>query len=384
MRVQKVAFVMNELPAHRLQFLERLMRVPGFEIQAVVCGQRETRGRLLHLSSAAFPRPREKMQASPDGQPPGSLLQVSLLPGGVNRFLHSFQPDAIVTNGFHPVQLMAFGQACLRHIPHVAMTEANYATEQSLGRLRHGLREFVYARSASFVASSMGGQRLFESFGIPASRCFRSCIAVDNDAYAPRSGASEERPFDLIFCGQMSEVENPMFVLNVAAETARLLQRKLKVLLVGAGELESRVHDGVARRDELVEAEFADFRTAQDRGAIYRSARLLLYPALRDQWGVVVNEACAAGTPSILTPETGAAGELVRYGENGYICQLNVATWANHAAQLLSDQASWSNFSARCRWLVAEYNHDNAVGGFISACRQAMAAHHTMQLNKAA
>jgi glycosyltransferase involved in cell wall biosynthesis len=374
---QKVALILNELSPHRLPFLAGLSRVPGLDVRIVFCSLRPSQQRLLEAAPSVkyvCLNDRDSSRAEE-----GRRHQ-----GGISRFLSEFRPDAIVTNGFHPAQLFAFVSACFRGIPHIAMTEASYASEQYLGMVHHALRDFVYARSTTFISASLGGQRLFESHGIPATRCFRSCIAVDNEAFAPRKGVRDVRPFDFIFSGRMGEVENPMFVLKVAAETARILNRKLKVLLVGTGKMESIVHDGVARRDELVEAEFVGACSTQEKAALYRSARVLLYPALHDPWGVAVNEACASGVPVILTPETGAAGELVRDGENGFISQLNVASWAKHAAQLLKEPEIWANFSARCQWLVAEYNHESAVRGFVNACRYAIVFKDAGQLNKAA
>jgi glycosyltransferase involved in cell wall biosynthesis len=382
--VPKIALILDELPEHRLPFLGKLSRVAGLDVHTAFCRLDETQRALLQ---DATPFDHTCLQDRATG---ASLSTSSVAPenrkyhGGIGRFLAEYKPDAIVTNGFAPAQLMAFATAWFRGIPHVAMTEASYASEHYLGPVHHAVRNFVYTHSATYICASLGGQRLFESHGIPVARCFRSCIAVDNETFAPQPGVTEVRPFDFIFCGRMGEVENPMFVLHVAAETARLLQRKLRVLLVGTGKMESIVHDGVARRDELVEAEFVSFHALKDKAALFRSARVLLFPALHDPWGVAINEACAAGVPVIVTPETGAAGELVRDGENGFICQLNVALWAGHAAQLLNEPETWANYSARCRWLVGEYNHDRSVSGFVNACRYAFAIQTMMPMNKAA
>lgn len=386
MNASKIALILDELPLHRLPFLTRLSRVPGLDVHTAFCKLDESQRALLD-SVPTFRHTCLQVRASnsrSSTSTSGTMPDNRQYHGGIGRFLADFRPDAIVTNGFAPAQLMAFAHAWIRGIPHVAMTEASYASEHYLSAFHHAVRNFVYTRSTTYICASLGGQRLFESHGIPVTRCFRSCIAVENETFAPPPGVPEDRAFDFIFCGQMGEVENPMFVLHVAAETARLLQRKLRVLLVGTGKMESVVHDGVARRDELVDAEFVSFHELKDKAALLRSARVLLFPALHDPWGVAINEACAAGVPVIVTPETGAAGELVRDGENGFICQLNVAVWAGHAAQLLNEPETWANYSARCRWLVGEYNHDRAVNGFVNACRYALAIQGETQMNKAA
>ena len=53
--------------------------------------------------------------------------------------------------------------------------------------------------------------------------------------------------------------------------------------------------------------------------AVYRSAGIFVHPARQEPWGLVVNEAAAAGLPLIIGRRVGAACELVREGENGFL-----------------------------------------------------------------
>ena len=52
--------------------------------------------------------------------------------------------------------------------------------------------------------------------------------------------------------------------------------------------------------------------------AYYASAGAFVHSALVDQWGLVVNEAMAAGLPVVVSTGTGCSYDLVRDGENGY------------------------------------------------------------------
>ena len=61
------------------------------------------------------------------------------------------------------------------------------------------------------------------------------------------------------------------------------------------------------------------FLQDQDLPAVYRSAGVFVHPARHEPWGLVVNEAAAAGLPLIVGRRVGAACELVREGENGFL-----------------------------------------------------------------
>lgn len=361
----RLAIVSNELPPYRVPFFQRLALAPDLALHVIFCTQREP-NRRWELPPLDFEHTFLNEQFLTIR---GRYIHYS---PGVIHSLKRVAPDVIVTGGFNPTHLYAFGYALAKGIPHIAMTDGTYASEQSLSRLHKAVRRFVYRRTSVFVAASMGGQRLYESYGIPAERCFRSCLCVDNEAFSPR-GRPVEKRFDFLFCGRMEAVKNPFFALNVAQETARRLQRKVRILFVGAGSEEERLRHAAQRRSELVEAEFSGFAAHAALPALYREARIFLFPTLWDPWGVVANEACAAGLPVLVTPEAGVAGELVRDGENGFICDLNVNQWAKRATMLLSDQNAWENFSARSLWLVKEYSYENATNGILEACRHALA-----------
>jgi len=52
---------------------------------------------------------------------------------------------------------------------------------------------------------------------------------------------------------------------------------------------------------------------------IYYAGDLLVLPSSHDAWGLVVNEAMAAGLPVIVSNRCGCSLDLVKEGENGFI-----------------------------------------------------------------
>lgn len=286
--------------------------------------------------------------------------------------LRRFLPDVVVTDGFNPTQLYAFGYAVMKGLAHVPLTDGTYLSEQVLSKLHRLVRRFVYVRSAAFISASAGGQRLYESYGIPAERCFKSYLCIDNDVYL-RTPEPLEKRFDLIFCGRIVPEKGPLFALAVARQAAKRLERKVSILFVGAGSDDERLRAAAAREANLVDAEFHGFAMQSELPSLYRSAKVFLFPTHADVWGVVANEACAAGLPVIVSPHAGVAGELVLDGENGFVCELDANVWAERAALLLTQQDVWQNFSKRSLFLVREYSFDNAASGLADACRFALA-----------
>ena len=52
---------------------------------------------------------------------------------------------------------------------------------------------------------------------------------------------------------------------------------------------------------------------------VYGLASAFVHPSTTEQWGLVVNEAAAAGLPLIVSERCGCAPELVRQGVTGFL-----------------------------------------------------------------
>ncbi len=62
----------------------------------------------------------------------------------------------------------------------------------------------------------------------------------------------------------------------------------------------------------------------------YGLASVFVHPSHKDTWGLVVNEAMAAGLPVLVSSRCGCAQDLVCEGENGF-------TFASHDVRALAD-----------------------------------------------
>jgi glycosyltransferase involved in cell wall biosynthesis len=371
----RVALVTNTPPPYRIPVFERFGRLPGVIFQVIFCARREP-NRLWDLAPLDFDHVflRERY-ATVNGR------YIHNNPDVV-RALHRFRPDVVVTDGFNPTHLYAFGYAVMRGVPHVAMTDGTDVSEQGLGKIHRTVRRIVYARSRAFVPASSGGQRHYASYGIAEERCFKSCLCIDNHAFTPP--AEPDKRYDFIFSGRIEEVKNPLFALEVAAMSARKLGRRVSLLYAGAGNLESSLTQAAERCKDTVELTMHGFAAQRELPALYQSARLFLFPTLWDPWGVVANEACAAGLPVLVSPHAGVVGELIRNGENGYVCDLGADLWSERAALLLSDADLWQHFSRRSLSVVQEYTFDQAAEGLLAACRHALPGPSSMPLNETA
>jgi glycosyltransferase involved in cell wall biosynthesis len=277
----------------------------------------------------------------------------------------------IINDGFNPTHLLSFLYAVINKIPHIPMTDGTDLSEKNFSFIHKLIRKIIYKRSASFISAAQGGKRLYASYGIPEKSCFLSCLCVDNEKFQTNQ-LSTTKIFDFIFCSRLEKEKNPEFAVQVAYLTASRLGKKCSLLFVGSGSLEASLKKLALQYKESLEIIFHGFATQNELPALYRSAKLFLFPTQADVWGIVVNEACAAGLPIITTPYAGVVNELVINNKNGYVRDLNAHAWVNCATELLSNPTLYANFSQHSLTLVAPYNFITASDGIKRAILHAM------------
>lgn len=284
--------------------------------------------------------------------------------------LSSLRPDIVATTGFNPTHLLAYAWARLHGARHVTMTDGTLESEAALSILHRWIRRHVYAHTAAFIGASDGAMRLYRSYGIDSSALFKSHLCADNALFF--NAPPQKKVYDFMFCGRFEAVKNPFFALDVARTVALRLGRRMTMVFVGSGGLEGRMRAYAKTIEAEVDTRFAGFARQEALPAWYGASRIFLFPTSWDPWGVVANEACAAGVPVLVSPDAGAAGELVREGENGFVLPLDLVRWTDAAIRLLTDESLYAAMATRGRERVSEYSYDNAARGIAQAARAAM------------
>lgn len=358
----RLAYVTNGPAPYRVPMWTQLARERQLELKVFFATEREP-DRHWDLGTMDFPHEYLREFCIPWR---GRFIHTN---PDVWQRLNAFKPDVVLTTGFNPTHLMAFAHARAHGLRHVAMTDGTLQSEARLGTAHRVLRRHVYARTAAFAGPCEGSFDLFRSYGIGDAHLFKSHLVADNEAFVPARSLAKR--FDFIVCGRLSAVKNPLFALDVGAAVARRLGRKVSLSFVGSGEMEPEIRRHAESLSDRVDTHFAGFASQADLPQRYGEARVFLFPTLWDPWGVVANEASAAGLPTLVSPHAGSARELIRHGHNGYVLDLELDAWADAASRLLSNDALWQSMSSRATQVVEEYTSVNAAQGIAAAARHA-------------
>ncbi len=183
--------------------------------------------------------------------------------------------------------------------------------------------------------------------------------------------AERTGPFTFLFCGQMIARKGIDLLLPAFEETAAL-HSDARLLLVGREGLLPGLMECL-RPETRTRIEYAGFRQPADLPALFARADALVLPSRYDGWGVVVNQALAAGLPVVCSDAVAAGDDLIVPGANGSIVPagdlraLALALW-----ELASDPlraAAWGRESRRRSF---DFTPQECVGKWAAILREVL------------
>lgn len=239
---------------------------------------------------------------------------------------------AAVVLGYNDLGLLRLFRRCSRAgIKTFLWSDSNAEADRATGlkRLIKGalIRSVAKRTDAVIVCGSLG-KRFYTSYGVPESKILYSPYEPDYDLIRalPEAVIEETRQkFALgparrrfVFCGRLVALKRPDLAL--AAFLALAPERPdWDLVIVGDGELRSSLEAQVPAelKNRVLFTGFLADQAAVS--AIYRLCDTLVHPSEIEPWGLIINEAVAAGLAVVSTTSCGAAVELVQEGRNGFL-----------------------------------------------------------------
>ena len=149
----------------------------------------------------------------------------------------------------------------------------------------------------------------------------------------------------LLFVGQINWKKNLRCILEAASQ----LRRDFRLVLAGQGPHEGEVRALAEKLGIGEKTVYTGHLTDHDLlNGLYARADLFVFPSLYDTSGLVVREAAAMGTPSVVVAGSSAA-ECIRSGENGFLCEDDPADLSRVIDGALSDPQLLQRIGASAR-----------------------------------
>lgn len=183
---------------------------------------------------------------------------------------------------------------------------------------------------------------LLMKWGVPAEKIhLLYSLYLDFDVFKPTVDFRNLQDFgslyDAIFVGRLTPNKSPFLFISALVAANYTLGRKTRALIVGKGSMAKEVKKFVS--DLHLDVEFIDWvESPGDLANLYRQSKCLICTSYSEGGPRVVAEALACGVP-VITTRVGLAAELVRDGENGFVCDWNAAELGRRLAQIVADDS---------------------------------------------
>jgi len=293
------------------------------------------------------------------------------------------KPDVALIPGWHSVTYVRAIAAC-----HRAGIPVLYRGDTHLGQAPRGWRRPLWelhtrrrlAPYAAFLAVGRRSREYLAHFGVPADRIFHSPHAADNAFFAdlvaphgsPEGKAAARRALGLpeeafvpLFVGKLEGIKRPGDLIAAAGR----LGPGTHLLMVGEGPLAEACREQAEAAGVL--GVWTGFLNQSELGRAYGAADCLVLPSTAETWGLVVNEALAAGLPAVVSDGVGAGVDLIEPGVTGEIVPvgdvpaLALALEAVAARFRAGGSHTWT---APCQRRARQHSFTQATEGLLAAC----------------
>jgi glycosyltransferase involved in cell wall biosynthesis len=241
---------------------------------------------------------------------------------GLRRQLSEVSPDVVAIAGYaHPAMLSALAWCRWRGRPAILFSESN-EFDAPRDRWRERMKGLIVKGFKAALVGGRSSQQYLRKLGMPPDAIFFGYDVVDNDSFDPSRLKALPRPTEqpyFLAVNRFVPKKNLSSLLNAYA----LYRRRSgpgawRLVLCGDGPLRGEV-EGLAGGLGLGGAvEFPGFLQQPELLPYFAHAGCFILASTEEQWGLVVNEAMAAGLPVLVSERCGCFQDLVAGGGNGY------------------------------------------------------------------
>jgi glycosyltransferase involved in cell wall biosynthesis len=308
-----VAWLSNAPSGDQIDLLTAFAARPEVDLNVIYCSGKALKGKL----DVQSPNGRGVLLRGPKlpGPSGGLFLNADIVP-----WLMKGNYDLVVVGGYsHLTMQMAMLVRALQRKPWVlfgerpGMNPKNYLHNSA----RKVAMRLVRSAGGIIATGRLAREAYTAHFG-SSERIFSVPYLINHDEFMQiRRESGPPGTLRFLTCSELIHRKGIDVVISAFQHVARR-NPSVSLTIVGDGIERNRLINAVdnAYCDRII------FRGAvpySERAKAFADADVFIHSARHEGWGVVVQEAMAAGLPVIATRQTGAAYELIAPGTNGFL-----------------------------------------------------------------
>ena len=279
---------------------------------------------------------------------------------GVLNALREARPECVVVSGWSTFPSQAALVWCrMRRVPYLLIVESHDEGQRAAWRrtVKDAVVPPVVRGAAGVLVTGTLARRSMLERGARPEHVRVFANTIDVEAWQARAAELRERREEL------------RRALGIGAEEVAVLCVARRAPEKGLDTLEAAVRAAAGPFRLVVVSDLPHDSVIE----AYVAADVFALLSRHEPWGVVVNEAAACGLPLVLSDRVGAAPDLLRDGENGYLVPADDPGAAAAALRKLADVDVRRRLGERSTEIARYWGYRPSIENFISAVREATA-----------
>ena len=238
------------------------------------------------------------------------------------KTLTAIQPDVLAIAGYsEPAMIAAFIWGKLNKKTLILLSESK--EDDAPRRLpKEWLKKQIINNYHAAVVGGKPHQRYLQNLGMTPSSIAGGYDVVNNQVFHPERIRVLSSPLNqpyFLTINRFVAKKNIPFILEAYAEYRHQLgDSAWNLVLCGDGELRSQIEAQITQLNLNAHVHLPGFLQETEILPYFAHAKCFIHASRQEQWGLVVNEAMAAGLPVLVSNRCGCYEDLIIEGVNGF------------------------------------------------------------------
>lgn len=311
--------------------------------------------------------------------PGGNAERTVFLYGGLLRLFWARRPAVVIVPSFAMATVKAWLLHRARGVPYVIWSGSLRRPGERERAWRRWQRTLLARQAAGGVAYGTRARDYLAGLGLPEGRIEIAINTVDTSFFREETDRLRARrpapePGVLLCLGHLTRGKRVDLLLRALPSVVRA-RPDVRLEIVGEGPDRARLEALAARLGVAPWVRFEGFRQKAALPSYLARAACLLFPSTYDVWGLVLNEAMAAGVPCLASPHAGATRDLIEDGVTGCVVDFSdTARVAERIGWVLDHPAEATAMGRRARCKILRHaTLERSAAGFVRAVEKVLA-----------
>lgn len=253
--------------------------------------------------------------------------------GNVEKTLFSYKkiipvlkaenPDCVIMSGFSLGTTRLWFYSLFHKVKYIIWSGTIICKGKNDSLLRRLQRKILASGASGFIAYGTSATKYLQSLGIKKENINIAINTVDttffrNETAKLRKDRIADAKFHLTYIGYLSARKNVTRLLEIVKDL-KMTRNDFILDVVGDGDDKPNLEKFVQMNGLSEFVCFHGFRQKAEIPVYLAKSSCFLFQTDFDIWGLVLNEAMAAGLPCLSSANAGATIDLIKEGETGFV-----------------------------------------------------------------